>query len=137
MSEGLSKALNIVLYVLLGVSALLGVLFFAGTVDSETMIYWCYTLFVLGALTAIVFPIINMAKNPGGAKSALIGVGALVLVFVIAYALGGDEMTPKYEKFIDGPEASKRVSMGLIAFYILAIGAIAATVYSGISKLFK
>jgi hypothetical protein len=137
MSEGLSKALNIILYVLLGVSALLGVLFYTGSVGAETVIYWCYALFIIGAVTAIVFPIINMAKNPAGAKSALIGVGALVLVFVIAYALGGDEMTPKYEKFIDGPEASKRVSMGLIAFYILAIGAIVATVVSGVSKLFK
>jgi hypothetical protein len=137
MSEGLSKALNIVLYVLLGVSALLGILFYTDSVSSETVIYWCYLLFALGAITAIVFPIINMAKNPSGAKSALIGVGALVFVFVIPYAVGGDEMTPKYEKFIDGPEASKRVSMGLIAFYILAIGAIVATIFSGVSKLFK
>lgn len=137
MSEGLTKVLNIVLYVLLGVSALLGILFYTESVSAETIIYWCYALFFLGAAVAIVFPIINMAKNPSGAKSALVGVIALLIVFGIAYALGGDEMTPKYEKFIDGPEASKRVSMGLIAFYILAIGAIVATVFSGISKLFK
>lgn len=137
MSESMSKALSIVLYVLLGVSALLGILFYTDAVGAETVIYWCYALFFLGAVSAIVFPIINMAKNPSAAKSALIGVGALVLVFVIAYIFAGDEMTTKYAKFIDGPEASKRVSTGLIAFYILAIGAIVATIYSGISKLFK
>ena len=137
MSEGLSKILNIVLYALLGISALLGVLFYSGSIESDTIIYWCYALFALGAATAIIFPIITMIKNPKGAKSALIGVLALVVVFVVSYALAGDEMLDKYYDFISGPEASKRVGTGLIAFYILAIGAIIATVYSGISKLFK
>lgn len=137
MSQGLSKILNIVLYVLLGLSALLGVLFYTGSIESELLIFWCYVLFIIGAVAAIVFPIINMAKNPGGAKSAFIGIGALLIVFVISYLLAGDEMTDKYAKFISGPEASKRVSMGLIAFYILAIGAILATIVSGFSKMFK
>ena len=137
MSEGLSKSLTIVLYVLLGISALLGILFYVDSVDSEILIYWCYALFGLGAVSAIIFPILTMAQNPAGAKSALIGVGALALVFVIAYVLAGDEMLPKYKNFISGPEASRRVGMGLIAFYILAAGAIVATVFSGVTKLFK
>lgn len=137
MSEGLSKVLNIGLYVLLGVSAILGVLFYSDSIDSETLMYWCYVLFAIGTLTAIIFPIITMIKNPKGAKSALIGVLALAIVFVAAYALAGDEMTEKYYDFISGPEASRRVGTGLIAFYILAIGAIVATVYSSISKLIK
>lgn len=137
MSEGLTKILSITLYALMGISALLGVLFYAGSVSEEVLIYWCYTLFILGAVAAIIFPIINIAKNPAGGKSALIGAVALIVVFGISYALAGDEMTDKYAKFISGPEASKRVSMGLISFYILAIGAIGVTVFSGFSKLFK
>lgn len=137
MSEGLSKILNIVLYVLLGVSALLGVLFYIGSIDAETIIYWCYLLFGLGAASAIVLPIINLGKNPKGAKGALIGLVALVVVFLISYMIAGDEMLPKYETFIDGPEDSKLVGMGLIAFYILAIGAIGAVVFSSVSKLLK
>lgn len=137
MSEGLSKILTIVLYVLMGISTLLGILFYAGSVDSEILIYWCYALFALGAVAAIVFPIIQMAKNPKGAKSALIGVVALLAVFGISYALGGDEMKDSYLEFISGPEASKRVSAGLISFYILAVAAIVVTVYSGVSKMFK
>lgn len=137
MSEGLSKILNILLYVLLGASALLGVLFYAESISADVIIYWCYALFAVGAIAAIIFPLITMAKNPKGAKSALIGVGALVLVFAISYALADDTMTAKYAKFISTPEASKRVSMGLIAFYILAIGAILSIALSGVSKLFK
>ena len=137
MSEGLSKILTIVLYSLMGISTLLGVLFYAGSIDSEILIYWCYALFFLGALAAIVFPIMQMAKNPKGAKSALIGVGALAVVFGISYALGGDEMKDGYLEFISGPGESKMVSAGLISFYILAVAAIVTTVYSGVSKMFK
>ncbi len=137
MSEGLSKIISIVLYSLLGISALLGILFYSGAIESESLMYWCYALFAIGAAAAIIFPILNMAKNPAAAKSALIGVGALLVVFVIAYALAGDEMTDKYRDFISSPAASKRVSTGLIAFYILAIGAVGASIFSGVSKLFK
>lgn len=137
MSEGLSKILNILLYVLLGVSALMGVLFYTDSVSADVIIYWCYILFFLGAASAIVLPLINLGKNPSGGKGALIGLIALVVVFVLSYVLAGDEMLPKYENFIDGPEDSKMVGMGLIAFYILAFGAIAAVVYSSISKLIK
>lgn len=137
MSQGLSKSLSIVLYVLLGISALLGILFYAGSVGAEVIIYWCYALFGLASIAAIVFPILAMAKNPAGAKSALIGVLALLAIFGISYVLAGDEMLPKYADFISGPAASKQVGMGLIAFYILAIGAIGVTVFSGVTKLFK
>lgn len=137
MSEGLSKILSILLYVLLGLSAILGVLFYSDSIGSDLIIYWCYTLFFLGAAAAIVLPIINLGKNPGGGKTALIGLISLAVVFLIAYLLSGDEMLPKYEKFIDGPSDSKFVGMGLIAFYILAIGAVGAVVYSSISKLIK
>jgi len=137
MSQGLSKILNILLYVLLGISALLGVLFYTESISADVIIYWCYALFFLGAATAIILPIINLGKNPKGAKGALVGLVSLVVIFVISYVMAGDEMLPKYENFIDGPEDSKMVGMGLIAFYILAFGAIAAVVYSSISKLIK
>lgn len=137
MSEGLSKTLSIVLYVLMGISALLGILFYVDTVSAETLIYWCYALFAIGTIAAVVFPIIQMAKNPKGAKSALIGVIALAVVFAISYALGGDEMNDSYREFISGPAESKMVSAGLISFYILSLVAIAVTVLSGVSKIFK
>ncbi len=137
MSEGLSKILAIVLYVLMGVSTLLGILFYTESVSAELLIYWCYALLALGVLAAIVFPIMQIAKNPKGAKSALTGVVALGAVFGISYALGGDEMKDGYLEFISGPGESKMVSAGLISFYILSLVAIVVTVYSGVSKMFK
>ncbi|MFT5666170.1 MAG: hypothetical protein ACI9DK_000348 [Vicingaceae bacterium] len=137
MSGGLSKILPIVLYVLLGVSALLGVLFYGGVVDTELLMTWCYLLMVLATASAIIFPILAMTKDPKAAKNALIGVGALAIVFGISYALAGDEMTPKYAKFISSSEESKLVSTGLVAFYILAIAAVVSIFSSVFVKLFK
>jgi len=137
MSNGSNKILSILLYVLMGISALLGVLFYSGSVSTDVIMYWCYALLGLGVVAAVVFAIVNMIRSPKGAKSAVIGVVALLAVFGISYGLAGDEMNDVYAEFISGPEASKRVGMGLIAFYILGIGAIAVTVFSGVSKLFK
>ena len=121
----------------MGISALLGILFYAEVITESAIMYWCYLLLAVAALAAIVFPIIGIASNPKAGKSALIGVVALIVVFVIAYALAGDEMLPKYEGFIDDPSESKLVSMGLIAFYILGIGAIVATIFSSVSRVTK
>lgn len=137
MSGGLTKILPIVLYVLLGVSALLGVLFYLGSVDTEILIGWCYILMALATASAIIFPVLGLVKDPKAAKSALIGVGAIVIVFGISYAFAGDEVTPKYEKFNVGSGESKLVSTGLIAFYILAFAAVLSIVSSGFIKLIK
>ena len=137
MSEGLTKMLSIVLYVLMGISALLGILFYAGAASSDVLIYWCYILLFIGTLAAIVFPIMHMVKNPKSGKAALIGIGGIVVIFLISYLMAGDEMIDKYDGFISGPAASKRVSTGLISFYILAAGAVGVTVFSGVTKFFK
>lgn len=137
MSTSLTKILSITLYSIIGISTLLGILFYSDAISESVLMYWCYLLLAVAALAAIVFPIIGMTQNPKGAKSALIGLGAMILVFVLAYVLAGDEIVPAYEGFIDSPAQSKMVSAGLIAFYILAIGAILATIYSSISRVTK
>ncbi len=137
MSNSINKILSISLYALLGLSTLFGVLFYAGALGTETLMYWCYILMGISIVIAVVFSIANMIKIPKSAKSAIIGIAALVVVLLISYALASDEVTEAYADFISGPEASRRVGMGLIAMYILGIGAIASILFSGISKLFK
>lgn len=137
MSEGLSKILPIVLYVLLGISAFLGILFYAEVVGTDLIMNWCYLLMATATAAAIIFPIITMAKDPKAAKSALVGVGALAIVLGISYAFAGNEVTPLYEKFDVGSSESKLVSTGLISFYILAALAIVSILSSGVMKLIK
>jgi steroid 5-alpha reductase family enzyme len=93
-----------------------------------------YILLAVAVLTAVVFPIIQLAKNPKGAKGALVGIGALVVVVAISFVLSSDDNPSKIEITA---EAAKQVDTGLFAFYILAIVAVGALVYSEVAKLFK
>lgn len=133
-----NKLFSIILIALLGLSAVLSVLFFAGAVSEGLLITWCYVLLGLAAVTAIVFPVVTMAKNPKGAKSALIGVVALVVVFALGYAMAGSEEFYTLDgNLLADSATSKKSEAGLIAFYIMGAAAIGAVVYAEVSKMLK
>lgn len=133
-----SKIFSIILYALLGVSALLSVLFFVDVVSEGILINWCYFLLGIATLTAVIFPIIGMTQNPKSAKNALIGVVGLVAVIAIAYALaGGEEVYNSNAIMLADSSTSKLSEAGLISFYILGAGAIGVIIFSEIAKIFK
>jgi hypothetical protein len=133
-----NKLFRIILAGLLGLSAVISVLFFLGGISEGLLIAWCYVLFIVATIAAIVFPIINMIQNPKGAKNVLIGVALTVLVFGIGYAFSSSEefFTINGVKLADAT-ASRYSEAGLIAFYIIGATAIAAVVYAEVSKLLK
>ena len=94
----------------------------------------CYILLAVATLSAIVFPLIQLVQNPKNAKGALLGVGALVVVVGISFALASD-VNPSNMEIT--PQAAKQVGTGLYAFYILAAVAVGSLVYSEVAKLFK
>ncbi len=94
----------------------------------------CYILLAVAVLAAVIFPIIQLIQNPKGAKGALVGLGALVLVLGISYALSSDVVPTD---LAITPAGAKQVDTGLYAFYILAVVAVIALVYSEVAKLFK
>ncbi|MCO6499376.1 MAG: hypothetical protein J5I47_03245 [Vicingus serpentipes] len=133
-----NKLFSIILIALLGVSALLCALFFASVVSEGVLIGWCYLLLAIAAVSAIVFPVITMAKNPANAKNALIGVLGLVVVFGLGYALAsGTETLDVDGKLLATASEAKMSEAGLIAFYILAAAAIGSIVYAEVSKMLK
>lgn len=121
----------------MGIGALLGVLFYSGVVTETVLMYYCYILLAMAALVALIFPVVDIASNPKGARGALIGIVALLLIIGIAYVVAGDEMLPRYEAFISSPQESKWISAGLISFYILGGLAVLATVFSSINRIIK
>jgi hypothetical protein len=132
------KLFNIILMTLLGLSAVLSVLFFVDVISEGLLIMWCYVLLGIASITAIVFPLINMAQNPKSAKNALIGVVALAIVCGIGYALAGSEEFFTLDgKLLADASSSKYSEAGLIAFYIMGAAAIVAVVYAEVSKMFK
>jgi hypothetical protein len=63
---------------------------------------------------------------------------ALVVVFVISYALAGSEITPKYQALgVNTEFSSKMIGAGLTMFYFVLVIAILGMLYSEISKAFK
>jgi len=133
-----NKLFSIILIALLGLSALLSLLFMVDVISEGLLITWCYILLAIAAVAAIVFPLITMAQNPKGAKNALIGVGALLVIGVLAYVMSSGVETLDHDgKILATASEAKMSQAGLIAFYILAAGAIGSIIYAEVSKMLK
>ena len=96
-----------------------------------------YVMIAFAALTAIGFGVKKMIQNTNNAKKTLYTAGGLVVAFIIAYVLASDEVLNSYNKYEITASSSKQVGMGLITFYFLLFGAIAAILYAELSKVFS
>jgi hypothetical protein len=100
-------------------------------------LYIFYVLFFIALAAAVILPSISILKNPTSLKSSAMGVGGLVLLFVVSYVLSGSEVTTKYLSAGVDEGASKMIGAGLIMFYIVLIISIVGMVYSEINKALK
>lgn len=137
MKDNLSKNLVFLLYGLLGLSVLLSLLFYIGIVGETLLLNWAYCLIFISTLTAVVFPIVYLVKNPKNAKGALMALVALAVVAGISYFLASDEVLLKYEKYGVNELTSRNVGMGIISTYILGILSFGLIIYFGIVRMFK
>lgn len=135
----MSKIISIVLYVLLGISGLLVILFYTKIIDAELFLIWMYILVVIAAISSIVFPVILLIKNPKNTKKSLIGIIAVVVIIGIAYFIASDEILtlPGYTGLDNVPPMLKFAGTILFTMYILAIAAVASIFYVEIAKYFK
>jgi cation transport ATPase len=133
------KLYSIILYVLLGVSGLLSILYmFTDSISEGFMLNWCYFLLGLAVLVAVAFSILGMVSNIKKAKSSLIGLVAVVVVFAIGYALAGSEEFYTVDgNLLADAATSKKSEAGLIAFYIMGAISILTIIYAEVSKMLK
>ncbi len=88
-----------------------------------------YILIGVCILTAVGMPLMKAMGDPDSLKKMGMGVGALVVVFLVAF------FTANGENSGDASETTaKLVGAGLTTFYILAIAAIGGIVYTEIKK---
>ena len=132
-----TKIVSIISYILMGVSVVLVGAFYAGVITEEPIIIWSYGLAIVASAIAVIFPLYHLIKDPRGAKPVVIGLVALLVITGISYGVASDEVLPSYAEYGTTPFTSKLVSTGLILFYLLAGGAIIASVYAEVSKIFK
>lgn len=138
------KYLSIIKYILLIVSA---ILVMAGAVlgleDSESaalnmMLVWSFVMIVLTIVLTVVMPLITVFQNPKSAVRSLIGLGLIVVVFLISYALATDDpITLASGKVIDDSFALKFSDTALWATYIAFAGVILSILYGELYKVFK
>ncbi|MEH6763974.1 MAG: hypothetical protein V7655_05700 [Aequorivita antarctica] len=97
-----------------------------------------YVAYIIFAIT-LVFVLFFVIKGvfAGNIKNTLISVGAFLAIVIISYVLAdGNPMSVGDGETLSA-SGSKWVGAGLYTFYILAIIAIGAMVFSGVKKITK
>ena len=94
-------------------------------------LFAAYALIILCALAAVIIPLIQSFDNPKTLVKSGIGLGALVVVFLISYGVSSPEAAGATES------TSKLVGAGIISTYIFFFGAIIGIIYTEISKMIK
>jgi len=89
-------------------------------------------------LLALIFPIFNIVTQPKNTKRVLIGLGALVLIGIVSFAMSGNEFDALQLRALNITEtASRQIGAALIGTYIIAGASVLAILYAEISNYFK
>jgi len=135
----LSKLTSYVMYVLLGLSVLLTVLFFLDAISEEPMLYLAYIYLGIITVIALGFPIIYLISNPKGAINVIIGLAFIGIIVLVSYFLASDQVM--HITGYSGPDnvqgTLKAAGTGLYTTYFLFFFAILAILYSEISGALK
>lgn len=138
MTDKISKYASLVLYALMAVSALLAILFYVGTIESDTLLRWGYILLIAGVIVALASPVIGFISNPKGVVKLLVSLGVVAIIAIISYSLSGNTFSEvKLQTLNVSAETSKWVGMGLNFTYILAVLSLITILYSSVIKIFK
>lgn len=151
MSNILSKIITISLYVLMGVSVVLMLIFYFGSdvpgtantpmrepVVTDTILTWAFILVGLAALSAIIFPLIRMVLNPKNAKKTLFGLIGIAVIVFIAWQFSSDEVLQlATENPYNVPHVLKLAGTQLGTMYVLLAIAVLSIFYTEIRTLFK
>jgi hypothetical protein len=100
-------------------------------------IFIVFAFFIVALASAVLLPLVNAIKHPAGLLKSLMGVGALVVLFVVAYALSGSDVSAKAAAMGIDESSSKLIGAGLTLFYFVFVLAALGIVYSEINKAFK
>ncbi len=96
-------------------------------------LFLSYILILVCALAAVLIPLAQSFGDPKSLVKSGLGVGALVVVFLISYLVAGSETNGA--DITEG--TSKLVGAGIISMYIFFFLALGGIVYTEISKFLK
>jgi len=145
MDSAVTRYISILLYVLMGISALLGALFYTEIITENLFLVWTYVLLGIAAVTTLIFSFAGIFMSKRAAKRSLLSIGIIAVIILLGYILGSGEIPVfiGYEKFfyednsMDPHVFSRLVDTGLYTMYIFGIVAILSMIYSEVSKIFR
>lgn len=97
-------------------------------------LYLTYALIGVAVVAIVIFAVVNMVKKPATAKSALIGIGGLIVLLVLSYLFSSGQDAELYNT-TEG--TAKWVGTGLVVLYILGALAILSILFSEVTRIFK
>ncbi len=105
----------------------------------DICLYVTYAMFGVALVSLIYFSLKQFISNFGQSKTALYGIGAMIVLFVLAYVLssGTDLSQALLEKTKTTVDTSRMVGAGLIYTYLLFGGLVVTLLTVEIMKPFK
>jgi uncharacterized membrane protein len=101
------------------------------------MIGLALLILVVTVLITLVSSFASLASNAAKLKKAGISVAAFAAVVLLSFLLSEGVETPMKDGEVLSAAGSRWVGAGLRTFYILAVVAIGAMLYSGVKRFFK
>ncbi len=138
MKDSIANITKWILYLLLALSVIPGVLFYAGMLDTELFINWAKILLIVAVVVMVLSPIYGFITNPQNIVKMLISIVLMVVIVGVAYMLAGNNFTDyRLEELSTTAETSKLVGVGLYTTYIAFGLTVVAIFYASVIKIFK
>lgn len=103
----------------------------------DIVLYFGYFMVVVAALLAVGFPLYIASKNPKSLVSSGMGLGSILILFLVAWLISGNEVYPSYVEFGVDETLSKFIGGMLNLVYMLAGIAVIGIIASEFRKVFN
>ncbi len=103
----------------------------------DIILYFGYGMIIVAAVLAVGFPLWIASKNPKSLVGTGVGLGSILVLFLVAWLLSSSEVYSSYAEFGVDASLSKFIGGMLNLVYILAGLAVVGIVYSEVSKGLK
>lgn len=96
-----------------------------------------YVLIFAAVASIVILPLMNALKAPKELVKSGAAFAVLIVVFLIAYSISGDEVTLKTASLGTTAASSKMIGAGLIMLYVVLSTAMIGLVYSFFHKAIR
>ena len=103
----------------------------------DIILYFGYGMVIVAAVLAVGFPLWIASKNPKSLVGTGVGLGSILVLFLVAWLLSSSEVYSSYAEFGVDASLSKFIGGMLNLVYIVAGLAVVGIVYSEVSKGLK